>query len=83
MTDRRHSIDLPKTKKFGGQEYKLYDGYKTIERAKETAIWLRDKTATILPWRTRIVKTRSLAFPYAVYYRPVHGWNKPKKARKS
>ena len=77
MVDRRHSLEgIPKKKVFGGNEYLLRDSYRTKKDADYEARHLR----TTLGDRARVVKVRNLAFPYAVYYRPIKGWKTPKQS---
>jgi len=72
--DRRHSLNLPKKKIFGKNEYLLHNGYRSQLLADQAASLLRAKD-----FRARVVKVASLAFPYAVYYRPIKGWKTPKQ----
>ena len=74
MVDQRHSLEITKVKIFGGHEYILHDAYKTKASAEEQVKRFRDNVPP--RWRARLVKSRSLAYPYAVYYRPIHGWTR-------
>lgn len=74
MVDKRHSLEITKSKIFGGHEYLLVDAYKTKAKAEEVIKGLRDESPP--RWRARLIKSRSLAYPYAVYYRPIHGWTR-------